>query len=160
MHTCIYAFHLRSRNLEHTKWNTFQVLTALSEATGYILSSPSAYSVSANFPNYFSKLLSSMHWKLFLAHSFSGVSVIFLLNSLTFPLVIFCKRFIRFTAKSLFQSFTDRHDSLETPSLSFAVLHFKLAVPSMFLSAIVNQNWMLIECLGNFCFSRMTVFQK
>lgn len=60
-----------------------------------------------------------------------------------------------FTAKGQFQLFTGRRDALKAPSLSFAVLHFKLAVLctqkcSLFLSAIVNQSWMLIDWLANF----------
>lgn len=160
-HACVYAFHLCRRNLEHGKWNTFQVLTALSEAAGYILSSLSAFSVSANFPNY-SQAKYRMHWKLFLDHSFSGVSGIFLLNSLTFPSVIFCKSSSGLQP-SLFQSFMDRHDALKAPSLSFAVLHFKLAFLCMqnSPSVIVNQNRVLNDWGGNFCFSRiMTAFQK
>lgn len=79
----------------------FRFMTALSEAAGYILSSPSAFSASANFPDY-SQAKYHMHWKFFLDHSFSGVLgggefVKFTKLSLSH----FLQKIIRFTAKSV-----------------------------------------------------------
>lgn len=144
-----------SRNLERIKQSTFQVFdSSLRSSRLYFVISFSIQCVSQ-----LSRPVSSeIPYALEIVYGsflFWGIRK-FLLNSLTFSSVICCKR-LSGLQPNLFQ-FSGRHDALKAP-FSAAVLHFKLAArcyvhanPSLFLSVIAKQNWMLTDWLGNLGF--------
>lgn len=102
--------------------------------------------VSANFPN------SSQAKVVPGSFLFWGIRDI-LLHLLTFLSIIFCER-LSGLPPSLFQFFTDRHDALKAPPF-FCISYLSFCASKNCISLVTgNQNWMLIDCLGSFCFSR------